>query len=115
MEKHDIKTFVGGVGVGIVGGAIVAFSAGWIVTTGSAASRAADAANAATVAALTPACVERGLAHNDQLATIREASSYKRRSMVEKAGWVNVPEGASYSLKRDMAAACADGLMAAAE
>lgn len=79
-----------GAGVGAIALAILGFNwGGWV--TGSTASKMTDTVSTAAVAAaLTSYCVLN--AKNDPASTavmaeIADASSYKRRAMVEEAGW----------------------------
>lgn len=96
-----------GAGVGAIALAILGFSWGGWMTSSSAAEMSTKQSMAATATALTPYCVQ--LAQNDPnstevLAEIVKASSYKRRGMVEEAGWAT-PLGAEKP-DRALAEAC---------
>ena len=90
---------------------IAGFSwAGWM-TEGSAAEMANKMAKKEVTAALVPVCLD--MSRNDsernaKLATIREASSFKRRDAVMETGWATMP--GSDSPNRDLAQACIEGL-----
>lgn len=97
---------VGAVFVGVVG-----FTwGGWM--TGSNADKMASAmARDEVVSAMVPVCLD--MARDDpdratQLATIRDASSYKRRDAIMATGWATMP-GAD-APNRALAQACIDGL-----
>ncbi len=102
---------------GIVGAIIiliVAFSAGWVVTSGSAAKMAKDEGTKAALAALTPICVAQFKGQSDevqttQLAALGKESYYNRGDFVEKQGWATLP--GSEKPNDDVADACAVELM----
>ncbi|MEH6725198.1 MAG: hypothetical protein V7703_03500 [Hyphomicrobiales bacterium] len=76
--------------VGAVALAVVGFNwSGW-VTGASASEMSGKQSIAAVAAALTPYCVQNSQNDPDAgavLAELEEASTYKRRGIVEKAGW----------------------------
>lgn len=98
----------------LIGAAFVAFAGfswgGWM--TGSSAQRmASKIADESVIAALVPFCLDMSRADDDRmakLATIREASSYKRRDAVMKTGWATMP--GSEGPNRELAQACIEGL-----
>jgi len=93
---------IGAVFVGVVG-----FSWGGWMTGGSANKMASAMAHDNVIAALLPVCVEMSRTDTDRvakLATIREASTYRRRDAVMAAGWATVP--GSEAPNRDLAQAC---------
>jgi len=97
--------------VGAIALAIVGFSWGGWMTGGSVAEMSSKESAAATVAALTPYCVQRSLDDPmaaDVLAEIGEASAFQRRSIIEKAGWAT-PLGADKPV-RALAVACGEAL-----
>ena len=112
MKSHpEIVPAVWGAAAGAVALAIVGFSwGGW--TLGSSAERMATTrAEAATVAALTPLCVAKFEAQADaatKLAELRKASSWDRKSYVEKGGWATMP--GSNGPNSAVAGACAEQL-----
>lgn len=100
-----LKPGLTGAAVGAIALAIVGFSWGGWVTGGSAKDMASKASNAAVAAALTPYCIERaGASDVAELATIKAASTYSRKGLVEKAGWAT-PLGADKP-NSDLAQAC---------
>ena len=97
------------VGAAIAG--IVGFSWGGWVTGSSAEKMASERAADNVIAALVPFCLDMSRTDNERvakLATIREASSFKRRDAVMETGWATMPgaEGPN----RDLAQACIEGL-----
>lgn len=79
-----------GAGVGAVALAIVGFGWGGWLTGSTAAEMSSKQSMAATATALTPYCVAKSQSDpkaTNVLAEIKEASNYKRRGIVEKAGW----------------------------
>jgi alpha/beta superfamily hydrolase len=96
-----------GAGAGAIALAIVGFSWGGWVTSGSAKDMAGKQSMAAVSAALLPYCVEKAgtdPASAETLATLKAATTYSRRSVVEKAGWAT-PLG-SETPNTDLAQAC---------
>ena len=97
-----------GAATGAVALAIIGFSWGGWVTAGSAQELAANQSATDVAAALTPYCVLQSTTNVNRVAVMadfNEASSYSRRSVVEKAGWAT-PLGAD-AANRDLAQACA--------
>ncbi|WP_159586385.1 hypothetical protein [Chelativorans xinjiangense] len=93
--------------VGAVALAVVGFTWGGWVTGGTAREMASEASITAVASTLTPYCVNRS--QNDPQATavlaeLEKASSYSRRSIIEKAGWAT-PLGAEKP-NRELAQAC---------
>jgi hypothetical protein len=95
MKVHPgVKPAVWGAVVGAVAFAVVGFSSlGW--TLGSTAEKmATQRAEAAVVAVLTPLCVEKFQQQTDAVAKLvafNKASSWDRRSLIERGGWATVP------------------------
>lgn len=97
------------IGAAFVG--IVGFSWGGWVTGSSAEKMASEMAEDSVIAALVPFCLERSRTDNERiakLATIREASSFKRRDAVMETGWATMP--GTDGPNRDLAQACIEGL-----
>lgn len=102
---------------GIVGAAVIAivgFSAGWVVTGGSARAMAEQQGEKAVIAALTPICVAQFKSQTPelrttQLAALKGESSWQRGDFVEKQGWATMP-GAKEP-DDEVADACAAELM----
>ena len=88
-----------GIAIGAIASMVIGFSwGGWVL--GSTANRlAAEQANTAVVAVLTPICVEKFLQNGDaqaNLAALREISSnWQQGQYLEKGGWATRP-GATY-------------------
>lgn len=117
MEKNIPVWFKptawGAVG-GIVIAAIVAFSAGWVVTSSSATEMAEAQTEKALVAALAPICVAQFKSQaqqmqTTQLAALEEESSWQRGDYVEEQGWATMPGGKGPN--DQVADACATELM----
>jgi len=84
------KPALTGAGVGAFALAMVGFSWGGWMTSGSVAKLSDKQSMAAVATALTPYCVQKS--NRDPMAAevlvkLEEASSYQRRGIVEKAGW----------------------------
>ncbi len=93
------------IGAAFVG--IVGFNWGGWVTGGTAQDRAMAMSRDDVVAAMVPVCLDMARTDPDRaekLATIRAASTYKRRDALIAAGWATVP-GAE-TPNRDIAQAC---------
>ena len=112
MKIHPgVKPAVWGAVVGAVAFAIVGFSSlGW--TLGSTAEKlASQRAETAVVAALAPICVEKFQQQTDaaaKLVAFNKASSWDRRSLIEKGGWATMP--GSNIPNSAVASACAEKL-----
>jgi hypothetical protein len=79
-----------GAGAGAIALAIVGFAWGGWVTAGGADTMAAKRSDAAVVAALMPYCIESSSSDPlsaTVLAELQGAEAYKRRGILEKAGW----------------------------
>ncbi|MEO0916224.1 MAG: hypothetical protein AAFY31_04470 [Pseudomonadota bacterium] len=90
---------------------IVGFSWGGWQTGSSAQKMASEMAEDRVIAALVPFCLDMSRTDSKRiakLATIREASSFKRRDAVMETGWATTP-GAD-GPNRDLAQACIEGL-----
>lgn len=113
-----VKPGVWGVIVGAVLFAIIGFSTGWVVTSGSAQETAETQADQAVLAALTPICVaqfksETQQIQTTQLAALEDQSSWERGDLVEEQGWATMP--GSTEPNGELADACASELMKLAE
>lgn len=98
MAKHNKGTFIAGLAVGAIVAPIIAFSAGWIVTSGAADSAARNAADEAVVNSLTPICLSQfsdDNAHGAQLAKLKATSKWSRAEFVAESGWATMPGSAS--------------------
>ncbi|UYN96474.1 MAG: hypothetical protein KIT25_05950 [Enhydrobacter sp.] len=109
-----LKPGVSGALVGAAAIAIFSFSAGWVVTSGSARTMAEVKGEKAVIAALTPICVAqfKGQAMDErstQLAALERENSWQRGGFVERQGWATMP--GSDEARNEVANACADELM----
>ena len=104
-----------GIAIGAIASMVIGFSwGGWVL--GSTANRlAAEQANTAVVAVLTPICVEKFLQNGDaqaNLAALREISSnWQQGQYLEKGGWATRPGATSSDY--ELARACAAKLVEA--
>jgi hypothetical protein len=94
--------------------AIVGFSAGWVVTSGSAHALAEQQGEKAVIAALTPICIAQFKGQTPEIRTTKLAalqgeSSWARGDYVEKQGWATMP--GSKEPEDEVADACATELM----
>lgn len=100
------------IGVGIV--AVVAFNAGWVVTSGTAKDMAERQADEAVIASLTPVCVAQFSTQTQQaqtrhLAALKAEDSWQRADYVEQQGWATLPGGKSPN--EEVAEACSAALL----
>jgi hypothetical protein len=94
MKKEYIKPFALGLGVGAVVLLIVIFSAGWVVTSGSAEAQAKVIAQEAVIAHLAPIAVAQFMQdpnREERFKELKELDSWKRGEYVQKQGWVTMP------------------------
>ncbi len=107
---------------GAVGGAIVlaiiGFSAGWVVTSGTAQEMAEQQKDKAVIAALTPICVAQFKSQTEevrttQLAALKEESTWKQGDYIEEQGWATMP--GSTEPNDEVADACASELLKVAD
>ena len=94
MKKEMIKPFVWGMVVGAIVLLIVIFSAGWVVTSGSAQDTAEEMAEKAVVDHLAPICVvqfQQDPNREERLKELKEKSSWEGGDYVEKTGWATMP------------------------
>jgi hypothetical protein len=112
MKKEMIKPFVWGMVVGAIVLLIVIFSAGWVVTSGSAQEKAEEMAEKAVVDHLAPICVVQFLKDpnkEERLKELKEKSSWERDGYVKEIGWATMPGAESPA--RGVADECARRLM----
>jgi hypothetical protein len=97
MKKEYIKPFALGLGVGAIVLLIVIFSAGWVVTSGSAKAEARLMAAQAVIDRLAPIAVAQFMKDpdkEDQLKEIKKLDSYgmnNRTDYVKKQVWATMP------------------------
>jgi hypothetical protein len=103
----------GGV-VGVVVVAFIGFSAGWVMTSGTADEQAERRVQKAVMAALTPICVAQFKKLSEEqeaihLASLEKVDSWKRGDYIEKQGWATMP--GSKKPNDEVAEACAKELL----
>ncbi|MEQ9639039.1 MAG: hypothetical protein RIM84_03370 [Alphaproteobacteria bacterium] len=106
------KPALWGAAVGGAALAIVAFSAGWVVTSSTAAQMAASQSSKAVIASLTPICVAKYQMESEKpalLATLQGRSNWTRGDWIEEKGWATMP--GSEKPDSQVADACATELM----
>jgi hypothetical protein len=112
LQGESRTRLLQGMAIGAVASMIVGFSWGGWVTGGTADKLAAERANTAVLAALTPICVEKFLQNSEakaNLASLQKISStWEQGQYLEKGGWAT-PPGATAS-DYQLARACAEKL-----
>lgn len=111
-----VKPAAWGAVAGAVAIAVIGFTAGWVVTTGTAEQVAAQEKKQAVIAALTPVCLAqfKSLSQQQQqtqLAALKGESSWQRGDYVEEQGWATMP--GTTEPNAEVANACASELMKA--
>lgn len=99
--------------VGAIALAIVGFSWGGWMTGGGAEKMAMSQAKTEVVAALVPICLEQSKqdpALTRTMATLKDASNYKRNGLLMDAGWATMP--GSTEPNSQVASACMEALAA---
>ena len=94
MKKEYIKPFAWGMAVGSIILLIVIFSAGWVVTSGTAEATAKVMAADAVLARLAPIAVEQFMQDPNKevrLKEMKEVDSWKRGDFVKEQGWATMP------------------------
>ncbi len=98
--------------VGVIVLLIVIFSAGWVVTSGSAQEKAEEMTEKAVVDQLAPICVTQFLKdpnREERLKELKDKSSWERGDYVKESGWATMPGAESPA--RGVADQCASLLM----
>jgi len=115
LQGESRTRLLQGIAIGAVASTVIGFSWGGWMTGGTAHRLAAERADTAVVAALTPICVEKFLQNSDakvNLAALQKISSnWEQGEYLEKGGWTTQPGATSsdYHLAR----ACAEKLIQA--
>ena len=97
MKKEYIKPFAWGMAAGMVVLLIVIFSAGWVVTSGSAKAEAKAMATDAVMNRLAPIAVEQFMQDPNKEARLNEMKKLNtwgendRSNFVQKQGWATMP------------------------
>lgn len=113
-----VKNGLWGALAGAIVIAVIGFSAGWVVTSGTAEDRAELQSEKAVIAALTPICVAqfRSVPKPEQttyLAALQKEDFWARSDYVEQQGWATMPGDAKPN--DEVAEACAAKLLEIAE
>jgi len=112
-----LKPAIIGAAFGAMTTALVGFNYGGWVSGSSAEQMAHQRSISAVTAALLPVCVSQSIVDPDAIAKIQHVSAlsswYERRDFVMKTGWATMP--AAPSPNSDLAAACAEVLVKAAQ
>lgn len=108
MKKEYIKPFVWGLVVGAIVLLIVIFSTGWVVTSGSAQTKAEGMAEDAVLNRLAPICVAQFLQdpnRKERLKELKKLDSWKRADYVKEQGWATMPgeKGSDYNVANECA------------
>ena len=112
LQGESLSRLLQGAAAGAVASIVIGFSwGGWM--TGSTGNRlAAERADTAVVAALTPVCVDKFLQNSDaqaNLAVIKKIpSNWEQAEYVQKGGWATQPGATSTDYQ--LARACAEKL-----
>jgi pimeloyl-ACP methyl ester carboxylesterase len=108
------EPFLWGAATGAIALAIVGFSWGGWVTGATAQQRAGARAELAMVESLAPICVaqfQKGPKAQASLAALKGTDRWQQGDYVSKGGWATMP-GSTTEPNRDVAAACAEALLA---
>lgn len=112
MKKEFIKVFAWGVGVGAVLLLIIIFTTGWVVTSGSAKTKAEKMVEEEILKRLVPICIEqfqKDPQKKEKLMELKNLNYWKRGEYVEKQGWATMP--GMTDPERIVADACARSLV----
>ena len=94
MKKEYIRPFLWGGAVGAIVLLIVIFSAGWVVTSGSAQLKAKAMVTSALMDRLGPITVAQFMQDpnkEERLADLKKLDYWKRGEFVQKQGWATMP------------------------
>ena len=97
MKKEYIKPFAWGLGAGAIVLLIVIFSAGWVVTSGSAEATAKLTAQEAVIAHLAPIAVAQFMQDPNKEELLKEMKKLdswgenNRSNYVQRQGWATMP------------------------
>ncbi len=113
MKKEMMKPFFFGIGIGAVVLLIVIFAAGWVMTSGSADTKAKEMAEKAVVDRLAGICVtqfKQDPLKDEKLKELKKKSSWEQADYVKKQGWATMP--GEKDADRDVAEECAKQILA---
>lgn len=94
MKREYIRPFLWGSAVGAIALLIVIFSAGWVVTSGSAQVKAKAMAASAVMERLAPISIAQFMEDPNKearLMDMKKLDSWKRGEFVQKQGWATMP------------------------
>jgi len=94
MKKENLKPFVWGMAVGMVVLLFVIFSAGWVVTSGTAKAEAKAMATDAVMNRLAPIAIAQfmeGPNKEAQLKELKKLDYLDRSAFVKTQGWATMP------------------------
>jgi hypothetical protein len=94
VKRDQIKPFAWGIAVGAIVLLIVVFSAGWVVTSGSAQLKAKTMATNAVMDRLAPISIAQFMLDPNRearLQELKELEYWKRGEYVQKQGWATMP------------------------
>jgi hypothetical protein len=94
MKKEYIRPFLWGSAVGAIVLLIVIFSAGWVVTSGSAQMKAKEMVASAVMNRLAPISIAQFMEDpnkEERLADLKKLDYWKRGEYVQKQGWATMP------------------------
>jgi len=94
MKKEYIRPFLWVGAVGAIVLLIVIFSAGWVVTSGSAQMKAEKMAASTLMNRLAPMSVAQFMLYpnkEERLSEMKKLDSWKRGDYVQKQGWATMP------------------------
>jgi hypothetical protein len=113
LQGESRTRLLQGIAIGAVASMVIGFSWGGWVTGSTANKLAAEQADTAVVAALTPICVEKFLQNSNakaNLATLQKISlNWEQGDYLEKGGWATLPGATSPDFH--LARACAEKLV----
>jgi hypothetical protein len=94
MKKEYIRPFLWGGALGAIVLLIVIFSAGWVVTSGSAEMKTKQMVTSAVMNRLAPISVAQFMQDpnkEERLTELRKVDYWKRGEFVQKQGWATMP------------------------
>jgi hypothetical protein len=94
MKKETTKSFVWGMVVGMAVLLVVIFSAGWVVTSGTAEAEAKAMAKDAVMNRLAPIAIAQFMQEpnkEEQLKELKNLDYWKRSEFVKTQGWATMP------------------------
>ena len=109
LQKGSLTRLIQGIAIGAAATMFIGFTFGGWVTSGSAWKMAQRDAKEATIAALSPICVEKFQSATDaekNMSTLKKISSWQQAHFIEQGGWAKMPGATTADL--GVAQACAE-------